>query len=71
MSEEDFETEVKKCGWVKSGKGETSEAALKGLDEATSKGCFGDCFGSGRKKEGRALETVYALGVFWGQKRAL
>ena len=50
MRKEDFETEAKKRGWVKS-KGESSEA--------TSKGCFGDCFGSGRKKEARHLETVY------------
>ena len=58
MSKEDFETEAKKRGWVKS-KGESSEATSKGTGEATSKGCFWDCFGSGRKKEGRALETVY------------
>ena len=59
MSKEDFETEAKKRGWVKSGKGESSEATSKGTGEATSKGCFGDCFGSGWKKEGRALETMY------------
>ena len=51
MSEDDFETEAKKCGWVKSSTGESSEA--------TSKGCFGDCFGSGRKKEGAPLATVF------------
>ena len=56
MSEEDFETEAKKRGWVKN-KGESSEATSKG--EATSVGCFGDCFGSGRKKEATPLQTVY------------
>ena len=58
MSEEDFEIEAKKCGWVKS-KGGSFEATSKGTDEATLKGCVGDCFGRGRKKEGRPLKTVY------------
>ncbi len=56
MSEEDFEAEARKRGWVKN-KGESSGAT--GPDEATSKGCFGDCFGSGRKKEAIQLDTVY------------
>lgn len=56
MSEEDFEMEAKKRGWVKH-KGSSSEATSRG--EATSHGCFGDCFGSGRKKEAAPLETVY------------
>ena len=60
MSEEDFETEAKKRGWVKSGRAERSEATSKGTGEGSSKGCFGDCFGSGRKKEDRVpLDTVY------------
>ena len=39
MTKEDFETEAKKRGWVKS-KGESSEATSKGTGEATSKGCL-------------------------------
>lgn len=55
MSEEDFEAEAKKRGWVKN---DTSEATSKGNN------CFGDCFGSGsnKKKEARPLETVMEEG---------
>ena len=56
MSEEDFETEAKKRGWVRN-KGESSEATSK--ERETSVGCFGDCFRSGRKKEATPMETVY------------
>ena len=52
MSEDDFETKAKKRGWAKSNTGESSEATSKG-------GCFGDCFGSGKKKESAPLATVF------------
>ena len=48
MSEDDFETEAKKRGWVKN-KGDSSEATSKG-------GCLGDCFG---RRESKPLEIVH------------
>lgn len=56
MSEEDFEAEARRRGWVKNA-GEGSEATSRG--ETSSPGCFGDCFGGSKKKEAPPLETVY------------
>ncbi|MCO5574346.1 hypothetical protein L7F22_028129 [Adiantum nelumboides] len=51
MSEDDFEAEAARRGFERKKKGSSSEA--------TSAGCFGDCFGLGSKeKPSLALETV-------------
>ena len=53
MSEEDFESEAKKRGWVKN---DNSEATSK-KKEGGGSSCFGDCFGN-KKKDAQHLETV-------------
>ena len=48
MSEDDFEAEAKRRGFVKN-KGDSSEATSKG-------GCLGDCFG---RRESKPFETMH------------